>query len=109
MSAAILSPKPSLGEDGVREFAAHDDPGVGVFPDVSADANGRFRIERLVPGQSYNATLYVGIGRPGGPAFVDLKLAPGEVRDLGDLRTRTSSDPDRKARKDAVSPTSAPR
>ena len=31
-------------------------------------------------------TLYLGIGRPSGPAFEGLKLAPGEVRDLGDLR-----------------------
>ena len=93
----------------MREFAAHDDPGVGVFADVSADANGRFRAERLVPGQTYGATLYLGIGPPSGSAFEDLKLAPGEVRDLGDLRIRTSSDATRKPQLDAVSPSSRPR
>ena len=102
-------PRVILAEDGVRKFAAHDDPGVGVFPDINADANGRFRAERLVPGQSYTATLYLGIGRPSGLAFADLKLAPGEVRDLGDLRIKTSSDPARNPGKDVVSPASAPR
>ena len=41
-----------------------------------------------MPGQSYSADLYLGIGRPSGPAFEGLKLAPGEVRDLGDLRLK---------------------
>jgi hypothetical protein len=94
-------PGASLAADTVREFAAHDDTGAGVFPGVSTDAHGRFRAERLVPGQSYGATLYLGIGRPSGPAFEGLKLAPGEVHDLGDLRLSTPTG--------AVSPPSGPR
>jgi hypothetical protein len=79
-------PGASITSDTVREFAAHDDPGLGIFPGVQTDKHGRFRVERLVPGQSYGATLYLGIGRPSGPAFEGLKVAPGKVRDLGDLR-----------------------
>jgi hypothetical protein len=80
----------SLAADPVRAFAthAHDDPGIGVFPDVITDEYGRFRAERLVPGQSYSATLYL-VGRPRGTAFEDVKVAPGKVRDLGDLRLST--------------------
>jgi hypothetical protein len=82
-------PRASLAGDTVRELAAHDDPGIGVFPaGVTTDGHGRFRAERLVPGQSYGATLYLGPGlnRRSGPAFEGLNLAPGSVRDLGDLR-----------------------
>jgi hypothetical protein len=78
----------------VRKFAAHDDPVIGVFPGVRTDEHGRFRAERLVPGQSYGATLYLGVGRPSGPAFEGLKLAPGSVRDLGDLRLSMPTDAD---------------
>jgi hypothetical protein len=76
----------SLAGDTVHEFAAYDDPSLGIFPGVQTDEQGRFRVERLVPGQSYGATLYLGVGRPSGPAFEGLKVAPGKVRDLGDLR-----------------------
>jgi hypothetical protein len=62
---------------------------LGIFPGDQTDKQGRFRVERLVPGQSYGATLYLGIGRPSGPAFEGLKVAPGKVRDLGDLRLGT--------------------
>jgi hypothetical protein len=81
-------PRASLAGDTVHEFAAYDDPSLGIFPGVQTDEHGRFRVERLVPGQSYTAALYrgPGLGRPSGPAFDGLKLAPGSVRDLGDLR-----------------------
>jgi hypothetical protein len=82
-------PGASITSDTVRGFAAHDDPGLGIFPAVQTDKQGRFRVERLVPGQSYGATLYLGIGRPSGPAFEGMKVAPGRVRDLGDLRLGT--------------------
>jgi hypothetical protein len=82
-------PGASITSDTVRDFAAHDDPSLGIFPGVQTDEHGRFRAERLVPGQSYGATLYLGLGRPSGPAFEGLKVAPGRVRDLGDLRLGT--------------------
>ena len=103
------SPNATLSADTVREFAAHDDPGAGVFPGVTTDGDGRFRAERLVPGQSYGATLYLGIGRPSGPAFEGLLLGPGEVRDLGDLRLRTATDIAPEPGKDAASPAPGPR
>ena len=74
------------GIDAVREVPAYDDANLGILLGVQTDEHGRFRAERLVPGQSYSATLYLGIGRPSGPAFEGLKVAPGKVRDLGDLR-----------------------
>jgi protocatechuate 3,4-dioxygenase beta subunit len=73
---------------GTREFTSHDDPQAGIFPAASTDEHGRFRAERLVPGQSYSADIYLGFGRSDGTAFEGLKLAPGEVRDLGDLRAK---------------------
>jgi protocatechuate 3,4-dioxygenase beta subunit len=79
-----------LGADTMRESAAHNDPATGIFPSVSTDEHGRFRAEQLVPGLSYEAQLYLGMGRASGPVFDGLKLAPGEVRDLGELRVQTN-------------------
>jgi hypothetical protein len=97
----------SAGTTG--EFAARDDPDAGIFPGASTDEHGRFHAERLVPGQSYSATLYLDRGRASGPAFDGLVLAPGEVRDLGDLRLPMSTDVNPKPGTDAVSPGSGPR
>lgn len=94
----------TLAAGATREFAAHDDPEAGIFPGISTDEHGRFRADRLVPGQSYGADLYLGIGRPGGTAFEGLKLAPGEVRDLGDLRVKPPIDVHAKPRT-SVAPT----
>lgn len=90
----------SLAADTVSELAAHDDPGIGDFPEITTNGHGRFRAERLVPGQSYSATFYrgPGLGRPSGPAFKSLKLAPGEMRDLGDLRLSPPIDASAKPR-----------
>jgi hypothetical protein len=74
-------PGATVTADTVRAFAAHDDHRLGIFPGVQADQHGRFRAERLVPGQSYIATLYLGIGRPSGPAFEGLKA--GKERERG--------------------------
>jgi hypothetical protein len=82
-------PGASITADWVRGFAAAADLSLGIFPAVQTDEHGRFRAEQLVPGQSYSATLSLGVGRPSGPAFEGLKVAPGRVRDLGDLRLDT--------------------
>jgi RNA polymerase sigma factor (sigma-70 family) len=96
----------SLAAGTVREFAVHDDPGAGIVPEVSTDDQGRFRAERLVPGLSYAATLYLGRGRSSCPAFEGLKLAPGEVRNLGDLRLGTPTDSGVQRGKDTMTPSS---
>ncbi len=67
--------------------ATHSDPALGEHADVQTDAHGRFRVEGLVPGQLYTARAYRGIGRYAGIAFENLVLGPGEIRDLGDIRT----------------------
>ena len=55
-------------------------------PEISPE--GRFQIERLIPGQRYSAEVYRGSGNDAGPAFENVVLQAGEVRDLGDIRTR---------------------
>ena len=51
---------------------------------VEVDADGRFRLEGLVPSLSHNAAWAWGIA--GGGLFLqDLRVGPGEARDLGDV------------------------
>jgi hypothetical protein len=69
---------------GSRRF----DPDRGLLPTnerIELDREGRFRIERLVPGLVYKAhaskdnTLY-------GPVFEGVRVGPGEVKDVGDVK-----------------------
>ena len=58
----------------------------GILPgDGRIDGDGRFRVERLVPGLEYGASASE---RPSlhGELFRDVAVAPGEVKDLGDLK-----------------------
>ncbi len=80
-SAAVLT----LGHN---DLVIDPDPARGIHSGVNADAEGRFRVDRLVPGLKYTAEVYRGSGMFGGLAFEDMVLRPGEVKDLGDLRTR---------------------
>jgi hypothetical protein len=85
---------PFLDMDSKSRIADHDDPEKGEFPQTWPDREGRFRVERLVPGLSYRAAVYrngVRVGVVGRTlaiesAFKDLVLKPGEIRDLGDIR-----------------------
>ncbi|MDR3620991.1 MAG: sigma-70 family RNA polymerase sigma factor [Paludisphaera borealis] len=85
---------PFLDMDARSRIADHDDPEKGEFPQTWPDREGRFRVERLVPGLRYRAAVYrngVRVGIVGRTlviesAFKDLVLKPGEVRDLGDIR-----------------------
>ena len=64
-------------------------PFVGIFPTrCPVDQDGRFRVE-VVPGLSYTA-LAVPTESNGRSAqlFENVKVGPGEVKDLGDLRFR---------------------
>jgi hypothetical protein len=81
--------KAFLAESTEFEFASHDDPSVGRLPvGIETDEHGRFRAERLVPGVGYTANVYRPAGRLWGTAFRDAKVAPGRIRDLGDIRLR---------------------
>ncbi len=57
----------------------------GVLPAVRTGPDGRFRADRLAPGLQYGA---FGTDRMGlyGNLFRDVTVAPGEVKDLGDLK-----------------------
>jgi RNA polymerase sigma factor (sigma-70 family) len=81
-----------LGMKIRSKLASHDDPDAGELHDLNTDFDGRFRIEKLFPGQRYSAAVYRGIGWYAGPAFENLVLQPGEVRDLGDIRTKVPVD-----------------
>jgi RNA polymerase sigma factor (sigma-70 family) len=66
-------------EDGVLPARFWDDSS------IVTDADGRFRVEALIPGLKYGASAAYGI-RGLGKVFEGLIVAPGESRDLGDLK-----------------------
>jgi hypothetical protein len=70
----------------------NDDPGGSPFHTVKLEADGRFRIDGLVPGQSYSCVQiwHRLIAAPGlsVKVFEKLVLEPGEVRDVGDIRVK---------------------
>jgi hypothetical protein len=76
----------SLGGFGPRATADQGFlPGADWSPGVPVGRDGRFRIEGLVPGLKYGAHAVRGsMGL--GEAFRDVTVAPGEVKDLGDLK-----------------------
>ncbi len=64
------------------------DPDRGFVPTngrIELDRDGRFRIERLVPGLVYKSHAENG-NQLYGPIFKGVKVGPGEVKDLGDLK-----------------------
>ena len=67
------------GQFGDRYYWSYLQPTIG--------ADGRFRIEGLMPGVSYE--LYTRMGNAHlGPFASGLKLQPGETRDLGDVKVQ---------------------
>jgi hypothetical protein len=70
---------------------AQVEPARGILPPVETDAEGRFRVERLVPGRSYTAGA-VGqeaVERGFGVVIDHVVLKAGETRDLGDVRPQS--------------------
>lgn len=72
----------------------NDDPAGSAYYTDKTDEGGRFRIDGLVPGQSYSCTLLFRRVADTFPAhmFEKLVLRPGEVRDVGDVRIEPPGD-----------------
>jgi hypothetical protein len=81
----------------------HDEPVSGAFIEVLADgaescervgettdANGQFRVAKVIPGLSYSGKVYAA-RRPVGTAFEKLVVGAGELRELGDVRVDPSA------------------
>jgi hypothetical protein len=58
------------------------------FQEPPIPKDGRFRIEGLVPGKSYKLDLIRGTGMLVNSVVDDVKVGPGEVKDLGDVVPR---------------------
>ena len=68
---------------------ATKDPSRAVLPGQTTDRNGWFRFEGLVAGLKYDARVVnAKEGEDFGVVFEDISLAPGESRDLGDVRSK---------------------
>ena len=76
--------RPIVGKVGIYgPLELRDASGAGA----QIDSEGRFRIDRLVPGLSYEVRLTdQEFALLSGRVLSDVKVAPGRVRDLGDLR-----------------------
>ena len=78
----------SLGGSQPKEPESH-----GILPNgdwsngILLGADGRFRVEGLIPGLKYGASVVNGSMQIG-ELFKDLDVAPGEVKDLGDLKVQ---------------------
>jgi hypothetical protein len=75
-----------------RGTVTNSDATVGEHPCGPTDQQGRFHLEQLVPGLGYGAQIYRGMGMFAGTAFENLVLKPGEVKDLGDIRSKPPVD-----------------
>jgi hypothetical protein len=67
------------------------DPSVGVHTSIATDDDGKFRIEKLIPGQRYSARIHGKNGKALGMAFQQLVLRPGETKDVGQIRIKPAS------------------
>ena len=82
-------PRPGVWVMG-KDWEAHaDDPAYAFIPNRKTGDDGRFRFDGLVAGLKYEAMLVnVEDDKGFGVVFEDLTLAPGESRDLGDVRAK---------------------
>ena len=75
---------------GIRKQAPRDPrhpPRLRLEQGVRVGDDGRFLVEGLVPGLKYSATARTGF-EAFGDLFVDVTVAPGEAKDLGDLKVQ---------------------
>jgi hypothetical protein len=63
-------------------------PGSDWNSGIRGGDDGRFLVEGLVPGLRYSANSRSGMMDGGGDLFKDVTIAPGEVKDLGDLKVQ---------------------
>jgi hypothetical protein len=85
-----IAPALALDNGIRRKLATHDDPNIAEIPYTEVDRAGRFRIERIVPGQRCGIEIRRD-GQPAGMAFENIVLEPGEVRDLGEIRAEATA------------------
>ncbi len=81
-----LMPGQLLARGVSRHMREHDFVSVASSLDVRTDNEGRFRIPSLVPGLKYAFGFEDEPGRFPVLCIKDVKLMPGETRDLGDLK-----------------------
>jgi RNA polymerase sigma factor (sigma-70 family) len=62
-------------------------PGSNWSNGIAVGDDGRFMVEGLVPGLKYSANARTGF-EAYGDLFVDVTVAPGEAKDLGDLKVQ---------------------
>ncbi|MHC5541190.1 carboxypeptidase regulatory-like domain-containing protein, partial [Singulisphaera rosea] len=77
----------SIGYLSTGRMEPEDPRTSGAIPggEIYTDGDGRFRIERVVPGLVYSVSVAKGTMFLG-DIFRDVKLASGETKDLGDLK-----------------------
>ncbi|MDA7527433.1 M56 family metallopeptidase [bacterium] len=61
------------------------DDTIGDNVGTKTDADGHFRINKLIPGLSYTVLAYPRRGHLLGAAFENLVIEPGEIREFGDI------------------------
>ena len=84
------NPRPGVDLMTTNWGEINEDPAFGILGGLKTDAEGRFRVEALVPGQSYSANAVGEKAMQGGYGVVidNVVLKPGEVRNLGDVQSR---------------------
>lgn len=83
---------PSLSMGGDWWPYTNTDAETGQHESVTTDDQGRFRVESLVPGQRYSAKVYPWTGATPELVFENATVRVGDVRDLGDIRTKLPFD-----------------
>jgi hypothetical protein len=91
------NPLPLGQKDSIWEQALHVKASLPADPDyrhaqyADVDPAGRFRLDKLIPGQPYEGLVYQNQGKFRHSAFADLMLKAGETRDVGDIRLAVQS------------------